>query len=250
MMRHALGPALGKSIAIRNLRILRGCPSPAGLVSGRVKQQNARRRLSTTPKCLDQSGNNESEQRDGAKTSKDNKILVSGSYDYRAEAIREAFRNAPLFSSAARDFVESVVDNPATEKHNTEKLVSQYGLVGTLQRFDANKHTEQEEVDIQQRLVIANLDFPWSAFICGSKGSGKSHTLACLVVNALSLKADPDAKQAVMLNRQPGNLEVPRPPSCSTTTPTQKGEQRNLARQLTCAIMARYLSKYWSQPQT
>lgn len=33
--------------------------------------------------------------------------------------------------------------------------------------------------------MYANVSAPWSAFICGSQGSGKSHTLSCLLENAL-----------------------------------------------------------------
>lgn len=41
--------------------------------------------------------------------------------------------------------------------------------------------------------VFANTREPWSAFICGSQGSGKSHTLACLLENYL-LERDPVSK--------------------------------------------------------
>lgn len=33
--------------------------------------------------------------------------------------------------------------------------------------------------------MLANLNLPWSAFICGSQGAGKSHTLSCLLESAL-----------------------------------------------------------------
>jgi hypothetical protein len=33
--------------------------------------------------------------------------------------------------------------------------------------------------------VYANIAAPWSAFVCGSQGSGKSHTLSVLLENAL-----------------------------------------------------------------
>ena len=34
-------------------------------------------------------------------------------------------------------------------------------------------------------MVYANMNAPWSAFICGSQGGGKSHTLSCLLENCL-----------------------------------------------------------------
>ncbi|EUC41624.1 hypothetical protein COCMIDRAFT_40206 [Bipolaris oryzae ATCC 44560] len=33
--------------------------------------------------------------------------------------------------------------------------------------------------------VLLNTDSPWSAFLCGSQGSGKSHTLSCMLENCL-----------------------------------------------------------------
>lgn len=33
--------------------------------------------------------------------------------------------------------------------------------------------------------VLLNTDTPWSAFICGSQGSGKSHTMSCILENCL-----------------------------------------------------------------
>lgn len=33
--------------------------------------------------------------------------------------------------------------------------------------------------------MLINTNAPWSAFICGSQGSGKSHTLSCMLENCL-----------------------------------------------------------------
>jgi hypothetical protein len=33
--------------------------------------------------------------------------------------------------------------------------------------------------------VFLHIDTPWSAFLCGSQGSGKSHTLSCMIENCL-----------------------------------------------------------------
>jgi hypothetical protein len=35
------------------------------------------------------------------------------------------------------------------------------------------------------RPVLLNTDSPWSAFLCGSQGSGKSHSLSCMLENCL-----------------------------------------------------------------
>ncbi|KAI1643470.1 uncharacterized protein F4817DRAFT_349758 [Daldinia loculata] len=113
----------------------------------------------------------------------------------------EAFANTPIFTTAVEKFVHSTFqvsssylaasassdtssasiytafsslsNNPASE------LVPQYGLIGIRQdSADVN-------VSAEDRLVLANMNVPWSAFICGSQGAGKSHTLSCLLENAL-----------------------------------------------------------------
>ncbi|KAK7745205.1 hypothetical protein SLS62_009834 [Diatrype stigma] len=56
-------------------------------------------------------------------------------------------------------------------------LIAQYGLVGMLQ---------DDALAPEDRLVLANLNVPWSAFICGSQGAGKSHTVSCFLENALA----------------------------------------------------------------
>lgn len=45
-------------------------------------------------------------------------------------------------------------------------------------------HNRAESVPDDDRLMV-NMNAPWSAFICGSQGSGKSYTLSCMLENAL-----------------------------------------------------------------
>ena len=60
----------------------------------------------------------------------------------------------------------------------------QYGLVGgDVQILAAGKSTE---VDPR---IFHNVTSPSSVFICGSQGSGKSHTLSCLLENCLAPSA-------------------------------------------------------------
>lgn len=105
--------------------------------------------------------------------------------------------NAPIFTGATYNFVHSKMrPDPSASStrndHSVEKseagsvidddglsLIPQYGLVGTRQDED---HIGEPAED---RLVLANMNTPWSAFICGSQGSGKSHTISCLLENAL-----------------------------------------------------------------
>lgn len=62
--------------------------------------------------------------------------------------------------------------------------------------------------DIQERLMLANLNMPWSTFICGSQGSGKSHTLTCLLENAL-INQDPIGESGEDPGPQIGSLPNP-----------------------------------------
>ncbi|KAI1482661.1 hypothetical protein F4774DRAFT_287726 [Daldinia eschscholtzii] len=113
----------------------------------------------------------------------------------------EEFANTPIFTAAVEKFVLSTYKvSPAylTTSASTDTssasnytalssfsnnqasgLVPQYGLVG-IRQDSADTHAPVED-----RLVLANINVPWSAFICGSQGAGKSHTLSCLLENAL-----------------------------------------------------------------
>lgn len=66
--------------------------------------------------------------------------------------------------------------------NSTSSTYPQYALLGILS--DALDRSSSP-VDKQRNLLFSNTNEPWSAFICGSQGSGKSHTLSCLLENAL-----------------------------------------------------------------
>ncbi|KAI6080541.1 hypothetical protein F4821DRAFT_275858 [Hypoxylon rubiginosum] len=115
------------------------------------------------------------------------------------EIRNKAFANTPIYAAAVDKFVHSSIKrssslhvtpglsssssyaaaSSSSGKAPDSKLIPQYGLIGIRQESeDTNASTEG-------RLVLANMNMPWSAFICGSQGSGKSHTLSCLLENAL-----------------------------------------------------------------
>jgi hypothetical protein len=68
--------------------------------------------------------------------------------------------------------------------------------------WDVKQHMAQNNAPLQQyalmgcelneadapgpQPVILNTNSPWSAFLCGSQGSGKSHALSCILENCLS----------------------------------------------------------------
>lgn len=218
-MRRAFPPALRKSPACYQQRTCRVRPSPVGLTLGAANHQNTRRTLSETSARLIRNRANPIEKGNGKKTSKFSQLVdlvedtatgdqtvVAGSSDPQTKAVREAFRNAPLFSSAVHDFVESTAKPSAIADRDTEP--SQYALIGALEGVDRKSSKTSLESDIQDRLLLGNLAVPWSALICGSQGSGKSHTLSCLLENAL-MNHDPDAEAGEGLGPSMGSLLDP-----------------------------------------
>lgn len=100
----------------------------------------------------------------------------------------EGIRTTPLFSHD----VANAVDNGQTQIDVTgigASFFPQYGLLG-LRQASYQGTTEFEESRSAGNLVYANTNAPWSTFICGSQGSGKSHTLSCLLENSLQRQTD------------------------------------------------------------
>ena len=91
----------------------------------------------------------------------------------------EATRTTPLFSGKVLD----------GSKRGT---FNQYGLlckaIASTQRqslsADSTKPKSPCFFDYDPR-VFLNVNAPWSTFICGSQGSGKSYTLSCMLENCL-----------------------------------------------------------------
>jgi hypothetical protein len=77
-----------------------------------------------------------------------------------ADFIKRDIGHAPLLS-------ESII------VQHSEDFVPQFGLLGS-QRV--------EGVDVK---IFQNTNVPFSTFVCGVQGSGKSHTTACMLENAL-----------------------------------------------------------------
>jgi hypothetical protein len=64
-------------------------------------------------------------------------------------------------------------------------VIPQYGLLGKL--------VGQEAKDLSSH-IYSNPNTPFSAFICGVQGSGKSHTTACLLENSLISLPEPKSE--------------------------------------------------------
>ncbi|KAH8731841.1 hypothetical protein GQ44DRAFT_641702 [Phaeosphaeriaceae sp. PMI808] len=80
--------------------------------------------------------------------------------DLTASGIQRDIGHAPLLS-------EGIV------AQHSKDLVPQYGFLGC------------ESTDDQDTKIFQNTNVPFSTFICGVQGSGKSHTTACMLENAL-----------------------------------------------------------------
>ncbi|GBF66213.1 hypothetical protein TMEN_8933 [Trichophyton mentagrophytes] len=90
----------------------------------------------------------------------------------------EQTKTTPLFSSQIKGVVRSAFPGAST----MDSLFPQYGLLG-LRLASYSPGSDEEIAGIggaKENLVYANINAPWSTFICGSQGSGKSHTLSLL----------------------------------------------------------------------
>ena len=104
----------------------------------------------------------------------------------------EELKTTPLFAA-------SVMANAADEStcsgatNITKTILPQYGLLAQrLESYDINQVDPCIEdlhhgpsIDVSDPRIFLNINTPWSAFVCGSQGSGKSHTLSCMLENSL-----------------------------------------------------------------
>ncbi|PYH98224.1 hypothetical protein BO71DRAFT_371757 [Aspergillus ellipticus CBS 707.79] len=80
---------------------------------------------------------------------------------------------APIIAGSVLNDPERLADNPATPQ------ALQFGLLAGL------SDTPNAGVPELDPRLLFNVTSPSSTFICGSQGSGKSHTLSCLLENCL-----------------------------------------------------------------
>lgn len=87
---------------------------------------------------------------------------------------------APIFSSSILRRREAITKKQVP-------MISQFGLLAGLSHIlEPSMPIEQLASDVRNdpRLMF-NVSSPSSTFICGSQGSGKSHTLSCILENCL-----------------------------------------------------------------
>lgn len=90
----------------------------------------------------------------------------------------EETRTAPLFSKEVAEISKRELPGGFPYK--------QYGLLAGRTRPSGGPDEEgAQKKEEEDPRIFLNVSAPWSAFICGSQGSGKSHSLACMLENCL-----------------------------------------------------------------
>lgn len=86
-------------------------------------------------------------------------------------------RNSPIFTESVRRYALSLPSPP----------FSQYGLLGgDGAKMPIALHAQDHMSLGDDPRLYQNISAPSSVFICGSQGSGKSHTLSCMLENFLA----------------------------------------------------------------
>ncbi|KAG9772795.1 hypothetical protein KCU88_g6032, partial [Aureobasidium melanogenum] len=114
-------------------------------------------------------------------------LLRAGSVDSNGSSTDSAklaeIRTCPLFSEQVRIALRGGI---LQGSGSDEDPFPQFGLLGIREETYNSTHSDGRQTSpIEQNLVFANMNAPWSAFICGSQGAGKSHTLSCMLENSL-----------------------------------------------------------------
>ena len=117
------------------------------------------------------------------------------SQQIEAVASEDDIKNATVFSADA-----VTVDDPSS--------VPQHGLLGMI----CPDYLTTPGVQVDNRL-FQNTNFPFSTFVCGLQGSGKSHTLSCMLGRSIlawlveTLSAYASAENCLIQSPMLGNLQ-------------------------------------------
>ena len=113
----------------------------------------------------------------------------------RGTASLHDVRNAPLFTNRVKNELMWLIgqddqgegdggDSNGDRDDDDNPIFPTYGHLG-LRLATYKDGVETVEAEREENLVYANINAPFSTFICGSQGNGKSHTLSCLLETAL-----------------------------------------------------------------
>ncbi|THX54565.1 hypothetical protein D6D06_05441 [Aureobasidium pullulans] len=100
--------------------------------------------------------------------------------DNKTSGADEQLRTTPLLSLSVKEASEA-------RKTGNSSMFPQYAFLGcrisdTSALEDDDKN---ENLFLESEPVLLNTNTPWSAFICGSQGSGKSYSLSAIIENCL-----------------------------------------------------------------
>ena len=105
-------------------------------------------------------------------------VLNSSAQNARLEEVR----TCPLFTA---DVLRVSAD--AAVSTVPSNSLPQYGLLAGIQDICGRDAGDPESIhdESKDNRLFLNTNTPWSAFVCGSQGSGKSHTLSCMLEAAM-----------------------------------------------------------------
>jgi hypothetical protein len=83
----------------------------------------------------------------------------------------EEIRNAPLFTLSVKDAIQSQRVDVGQQYVPNHNVFPQYGMIGHRQPPEAGIQ-EKSKFNAERDVIYANMNAPWSAFICGSQGAG------------------------------------------------------------------------------
>ena len=88
---------------------------------------------------------------------------------------------SPVFTMAVLKHAESLLTD------DSQNVFHQYGLLAGITNLLSHQHLRASKSLplAEDPRIFFNVSAPSSTFICGSQGSGKSHTLSCLLENCL-----------------------------------------------------------------
>ncbi|KAF6236956.1 hypothetical protein HO173_004835 [Letharia columbiana] len=110
---------------------------------------------------------------------------------------REEIRTTPLFSADVLAGVNETQPDVLPQYSFLAKVLDTFGGQGQQNTHDLltpdlgisgvtlNPNSQSSTTRRGDSRLFVNMNAPWSAFICGSQGSGKSHTLSCMLEAAL-----------------------------------------------------------------
>ncbi|OAG35528.1 hypothetical protein AYO21_10267 [Fonsecaea monophora] len=109
--------------------------------------------------------------------------LPQSASDGHLHAQAEEIKTTPLFSNDVQKTLRGGIMGVVAPSHTP---FPQYGLLGMReQTYNSSLPEASKTVSPEDNLIFANMNAPWSAFICGSQGAGKSHSLSCFLENSL-----------------------------------------------------------------